>query len=107
MVRVLIVLAENEKDRDAHANDNTLEQIRTFKTTTGDVSGHAIELEVWQQALTSVGCDEVAAAQLGHETYWAHRNGIFYLYDETLEVLQQIHGRLPMAIIIRWMARPD
>lgn len=70
-----------------------------FTSKRGSVLGEAIMLDIWEDALEAAGCSDPEAARIGHDAYWAARNGIFHLYDDTLEVLQQLHGQVPMAII--------
>jgi len=65
----------------------------------GLLDGPAILLEVWQESLRALGCTDSAAAHRGHDAYWQARKEIFTLFDETLEVLNVIKGRLPIAAV--------
>ncbi len=70
-----------------------------FVSKSGSPLGEAIMLDIWEDALDAAGCSDPEAARIGHDAYWAARDGIFHLYEDTLEVLQQLHGQLPMVII--------
>jgi putative hydrolase of the HAD superfamily len=70
-----------------------------FTAKNGSRDGEQIMLDIWVDALEAAGCSDERAARTGHDAYWAARDGIFALYDDSLEVLQRLHGRLPLVII--------
>jgi putative hydrolase of the HAD superfamily len=70
-----------------------------FRAATGAVDGQSIMVDVWQQALDVCGCQDPAAAKAGFDAYWADRQGVYYLYEETIEVLETLHRRVPIAVV--------
>lgn len=65
----------------------------------GTMDGMEILLDIWREALHNLGSDDEEAARAGHDAYWQARHNIFRLYDETLEVLDSLRGRLPIALV--------
>jgi putative hydrolase of the HAD superfamily len=70
-----------------------------FQAKDGSFDGEQIMVDIWVDALEAAGCRDETAARTGHEAYWAARNGIFYLYDDSLEVLETLYGRLELVVI--------
>jgi beta-phosphoglucomutase-like phosphatase (HAD superfamily) len=70
-----------------------------FTAKNGSRDGEQIMLDIWVDALEAAGCNDEAAARIGHDAYWAARKGIFTLYDDALPALEQLHGLLPLVVI--------
>ncbi len=70
-----------------------------FRASTGATDGESIMIEIWQEALSALGCTDPAAARSGFDGYWAGRGCIYSLFGETLEVLDALQGSVPLAMI--------
>jgi HAD superfamily hydrolase (TIGR01549 family) len=60
---------------------------------------HEARLRFWGEALTAAGCDDPAVLIAAVEAYAAFRLEPPLLYDDAIEVLDQLHRRVPLAIV--------
>jgi putative hydrolase of the HAD superfamily len=65
----------------------------------GAMDGRSLMRDTWRRALTACGCEAEPSALTAFQMFWDDRYGIVRLFDEVVWVLQQLKGRLPMAVI--------
>jgi len=67
--------------------------------TLGGLDGTSVSREAWRRTLASCGCDDESLAGLAQETHGRHARGTYRLFDDAVELLTLLEGRLPLALI--------
>jgi len=86
----------------AHHELNRARWQDTLATSFRDLdglTGRRIWLDTWQQALSTCGHDDPAIAAAALELYMAYRHKDYRLFDDAIEVLEALHGRVKLALI--------
>jgi putative hydrolase of the HAD superfamily len=63
------------------------------------VDGLSVMLETYRQALLACACDDESLARRAFDCYWSARHGVFHPFDDVIDVLGQLTGRVRLAVI--------
>lgn len=55
--------------------------------------------EAWRRGLAAVGVENEALAETLAERFAAERRGLPYMYEETIQVLEQLHGKVKLLLL--------
>ena len=65
----------------------------------GVIYGHALMRDIWRSALAECGSTDEALVEAAHGLFWDGRTQLFRLFDDTLALLDHLHGRTKLAVI--------
>lgn len=71
-----------------------------FRSREGSVIlGHSLMRDIWRTALCECGSDDEAVVETAHGLFWEGRTKLFQLFDDTMELLERLYGRVKLAVI--------